>query len=488
MGETETQHNASQAAPSRASGQVNQNVSPANSTQTAINQAQQKTPTSTPTPIPANNAHTANTAPAAANKVTKTNVSPVNLAEPAKTTAMPQAPIQQPPAPKTATLPVAVPASEYHPVAGGVNPATPGGGKPKKKRSALLIVGIIVCLLAAAVLGATLFYILNKPAEQLDVQQPQMAMVQSEFDSSNIQPAGIAAYAYIDDSFDNPEISDISIGNVNYNNDRTQATCTATAKALFENESVSVEENVEMPFTYNTSTKQWDAGRANAKSDNIKVTPVGPPDIEKLQVAIPDLLREYDPNIGSVFENADIVADGDLDENGGEITFNLDKLNSNDTHTQTSVNVGVVWDSKQGWVPTINWVGEITGEMPESTEQPNGEGGNGNENAQTPSSSSAGTNAGNNNGGNNGPSMVLNCATGDLVEIPGVIEYRDNHVLLRSDYMIRVYLDGVEYTCNYFELTANQYVVTVGAHVAAVGEISATGTLPQAPLMINMDF
>ena len=84
--------------------------------------------------------------------------------------------------------------------------------------------------------------------------------------------------------------------------------------------------------------------------------------------------------------------------------------------------------------------------------------------------------------------MLLNCSTGDLVEVPGVIEYRDNRVLLRSDYTIRVVLDGRTYITNYFELTANTFVVTNGAHVSVIGEISATGTLPQAPLMISLDY
>ena len=402
---------------------------------------------------------------------------------PAQTVVLPAAA----PAPN---LPVAVPGPDYHPpVAGGVNPSGPAG-KPSKKRNGLLIFGIIVCILAAIVLVVALVYVTfrQQQPEPLNVNAPSTATVQAAFDSADITPSNLSSYAYIDtEGLDDPELTDVKAGNVNYGEGRQSATCEATAKAKWENDSVSVEQTVQLPFTYNTSTNTWDPGRPNAQSAGEKVTPVGPADLEKVQAALPNLLRDYDADIASQFPNPEVAATADLDKEGGEITFAIDQAGQNeaDQHTQTDVNVGLVWQDGKGWVATINWVGEILG----GTQPAEGEGdGDGVQTPEGGASENANGGTATDGGSTDGAQMLLTCTTGDLVEVPGIIEYRDNRVLLRSDYTIRVMLDGRTYIARYFELTANTFVVTNGAHVSVVGEISATGTLEQAPLMINLDY
>lgn len=423
-------------------------------------------------------------APAPQGPMLKPGAGQVHIPGPAQSGPVPPAPAQtaamppQPQQPGGPALPVAVPGPDYHPpIAGGVNPAGQAGKQPKK-RNGLLIFGIVVCLLAAIALVAALIYVATRGQnEPLNVEAPSSATMQAAFDSANINPTGLSDYAYIDTTdFGRPELSDIRAGSVTYGSDRQSATCEATARAKWENDSVSVEQTVQLPFTYSTVSQDWQAGRASAQSDGGKVTPVGPPDIEKIQEALPDLLKEYDAEIAKQFANPDIAASGDLDKTGGEITFALDQAGANesDPHTQTDVNVGVVWEDGKGWKATINWVGEIQG----GAQPAEGEGGGQNQ--------GGGGQGG--NGGSGDAQMLLTCSTGDLVEVPGVIEYRDNRVLLRSDYTIRVVLDGRSYVAKYFELTANTFVVTNGAHVSVVGEISATGTLQQAPLMINLDY
>lgn len=393
-----------------------------------------------------------------------------------------------PPAPTN--LPVAVPGPDYHPVAGGVNPSGPQPKQPKK-RNGLLVVGIIVCILAAAVLAVALFYLMNRPADKIDVPAPSESAVEEAFEEANINSPTLTNYAYIDtEGLDDPQISDIHVGEVTQNGtgDSQKISCSTTAQVIFQNSSVNVEQTVQMPFTYNTKNSEWDAGKPSVQSSSEKVTPTGPADIAAIQEALPELLKAYDENIAAQYEGAEIAASGDLNETGGEITFALAKDNADGTHIQTDVNVGVVWDSNKGWVPTINYVGDApAGDQPANGDQgqdqqdPNASGDQ-NQNAGNPSGDAVQNPSGDQN------DMYLPCSTGDLVEVPGVIEYRDNRVLLRSDYTIRVVLDGRTYITTYFELTANTFVVTNGAHVSVIGEISATGTLPQAPLMISLDY
>lgn len=400
----------------------------------------------------------------------------------APTGPMPQGPMQSTPAPAP-TLPVAVPGPDYRPpIAGGINPSGPGAKEPKK-RNGLLIFGIIVALLAAIVLVIALIYVtMRSQGEPLEVEAPSTATMQAAFEEAKIEPSNLSKFAFIDtDGLDDPEIDNVRAGSVTYGSDRRSATCDATADATWENDSVNVEQTVRIPFTYDTSSNSWQAGKATAQSTDQKVTPTGPANIEAIQTALPNMLEEYDPEIAKQFTSPEIAATANLDKSGGEITFALDQLNADESHTQTDVNVGVVWEDGKGWKPTINWVGEIQGgeQAEEGTEGENAEG------ADQGGGQGGTVNPG---VGGNGAEMLLTCTTGDLVEVPGIIEYRDNRVLLRSDYTIHVVLDGRTYVCKYFELTANTFVVTNGAHVSVVGEISATGTLEQAPIMLNLDY
>ncbi|WP_165252056.1 hypothetical protein [Adlercreutzia sp. ZJ304] len=398
----------------------------------------------------------------------------------AATTAQPTAAAEA--APKQPNLPVAVPMPEYHPVAGAINPSGPRPKQPKK-HNGLLIAGIIVCALAAIALICALCYIMSRP-HSVTVNAPSADVVEKAYESADINVPTLSDYSYINtEGLDDPQISNIQIGEVTSSGsgDAQKTSCSTTAQVVFENESVRVDQTLQLPFTYNASSSQWEAGKPSVQSSGEKVEPTGPADVAALQAALPELLKAYDANIASQYEGAAITANSNLSATGGDVTFTLDKTNADGTHMRTDANVGVAWDETKGWVPTINWIGTA----------PNNQGGNPNTNQNQPTNENNNGSNGStseNTGGANGGDMLLTCSTGDLVEVPGVIEYRDDRVLLRSDYTIRVILDGKTYVTSYFELTANTFVVTNGAHVSVIGEISATGTLPQAPLMINLDY
>ncbi len=84
--------------------------------------------------------------------------------------------------------------------------------------------------------------------------------------------------------------------------------------------------------------------------------------------------------------------------------------------------------------------------------------------------------------------MLLECWTGDLVRVPGTIQVQPNgSVLLRTDDVIRVVFNNMTYITTYFEIMGSGSFVN-GQHVIVDGAISATGSNPIAPLVINLNY
>lgn len=416
-------------------------------------------------------------------------------AHPVPPTPTGQAPVQgqaqaPSPAPTQQMPPMVQPAPNAPRYAGHVYPAAPP--KPhKKRRSGLLVVGIVVCVIAVALLAFAIYYVTNRSAESVpdaNVDAPSSEMVEEAYRNADVGTPNLSSYSLVNTSdLQGPEISNVTIGEVSVNGKGEEAAvvCNTNAVAAFQNGFVKVTEPVTLRFTYDQGASEWKAGTVQASSPQVE--PTAAPDVMAIQEQLPALLSAYDASIASQFQGAEIAASGDMTVEGGELTFALRKVNDDGTSAQCDVNVDVSWKNGVGWNPTINWVGEITGDgavQPQPGENPEG----GKPGPQDPSSSSAGTSSGASTPSSGSGEMLLECFTGDLVEIPGIIEYQNDRVILRADTPIHVILDGRSYTARYFELIANNFMVTVGSHVAAIGEISATGTLPQAPLVINLDF
>lgn len=372
-------------------------------------------------------------------------------------------------------------------IAGGVYPATTE--KPKKPKNKLLIVGIIVCAIAIALLIAALIYVSNQPAATTtptqttpNVEAPASSEVEKAYQDAKIDPPNLSSYSYInEEGLSDPKISDIIIGEVaaGESNGKQTVTCNTNATATFENDSVRVVEPLNMRFTYGESDKKWTAGQI--QTSNPAIEPIGPADIEAIQKDMPNLLKEYDADIASRFEGCEYAAAGDLTNTGGTLTFTLKKQVENGEPLQCDVNVDVEWKNNKGWDANISSISDPSGKV---TYPSSNSSSSSSDNSNSGNSSNTASNTGANSGN---AALLLVCNTGDLVEVPGITLFQNDQVLLKTDETIRVELDGQDYTVNYFQLTADSFRIVNGQHVAAIGEISATGTLPQAPLVLNLD-
>lgn len=394
-----------------------------------------------------------------------------NTEQPASSQGSGQSPIPPQSAPKRAAkmppagaptlAPPGHPTSAYKPVNPSQNADQQSGKKRKKGGNKLLIVGIIVCVLAVAALVCTLLFVMNKPAESTpqrsEANVPSNSQIIEALEDANLKPPDISSYKYIStEDITGPEFTEIQTEQGSSSN-----VCNVSAKSVFKNSYVIIEQPVALRFTQKDN--EWISGTVTTSPSD--VIPAGAPDIQALIKDLPDMLAEYDKTVADQFKNCDIVADSkDLTAKGGTAKFTLEK-SENGAVKKCDVTMKLEWKSDTGWSPQIESIGNIT------TSDNQNQGGSAEEPSDEPEA----------------PDALLQCNSGDLVQIPGIIDYVSDRFLLRADNYIRVEIDGKVFNSRYFELQSNTMQFTVGSHVEITGAISETGVLRQAPLVLNLD-
>lgn len=357
--------------------------------------------------------------------------------------------------------------------------------KQKKPGSKLLVIGIILCVIALAALAVILALVFLRPFSSADAPEPpQISEVESVFEDATIEPPKLDGYLYIKtDGLTNPALSEYKTGNVTEDNQaKGSFSCNGEAKATFQNDYVKAIVPLTVRMTHAAESTSWVPGGVDEGTP--EVTPTGPADLEAMQANIQNILLSYNKDVAAQFVDCEVRPEASLNTQGGTVVFNLSKTTSEETKT-CSVNTNVTWGN-QGWnvdVSNITGLDEAAGSSepaePEETEEPANESSNNNNN-----------NASNedNNSTNLNPTMLLECWSGDLVRIPGTIQIQQNgSVLLRTDDVIKVVFDGRTYITTYFEITGSGTWQN-GQHVIIDGAISATGTNPVAPLVINTNY
>lgn len=389
-------------------------------------------------------------------------------------------PVQDYPQQQTVQLPTIQPPAIGQ-VTGARAPVQPDG------HSNLLRVGIIAAIVAALVLVISLILVIFKPfglfEEQLQVDRPSTTEVEDAFEDANLPEPDLSTFAYVSDAdLERTSLKNFKAGEVQYSksNGSTEAYCEVTADAEYENDSVSVEQNLTMRMDYDKGGSRWRAG--TARSGSVSAQPEGPADIDAIAENFPNLLRTYDPKIGAMYVGGTTTATSSLTAKGGTAEFTTTKTEGETTRTCTA-NAEITWSDTSGWNVSIT---SVTGDIePPAEEQP----------AETitpepvpPSnSSSSGTSSG--GGGGDGATMGLVCFTGELVEVSGTIQFDNSGaILLKTNGRYRVILDGRTYVTDYFEIGARAGGYQNGQQVTIIGEISYRGAIAQAPLFINANY
>lgn len=389
-----------------------------------------------------------------------------------------------------------------------------------KKKSNVLLIGIIACIIAIVILIMALLIIEFKPfglfSDDFTAEPPSDIQIEDEFERGTLPKPDLGVFRYVDTTgLEMVELGDYDVGDVQYagaGKDR-KATCEASATATYENENIMVVQPLYVTMTYDRDNKSWTG--SNIRSGTVEAAPMGPPDASLIMENLPNILKSYDASLATLYDGADITEESTLNENGGTIVFTLTKMPEGTPDNPEegaaveplvcTVNSEISWNESLGWVVRINSVdGDIA--SGETATTPDGAPGD-NPNPQTPPADNGGSNppagsgSGSGSGGSGGSSgngggattittetevqiLQLVCNTGDLVEIPGTIHFDNGRVLIRTDDEIRVIFNGAVYTVNYFELQGTGSW-TNGQHTVVIGTVSATGTLPQAPLVIS---
>lgn len=387
-----------------------------------------------------------------------------------------------PPQPDIVPIPVVAPSSAaplYH------QQMQPHGKKPGSK---LLVIGIILCAVALAALGAILFLTFANPFSSVDAPEPpRVSDVEDVFEESDVSVPNLSGYMYIKtEGFTEPELSDFKTGNVTEDaSAKGSFNCTGEAKAAFQNDYVNVIVPLTVKMTHAAESTAWVPGGVDEGEP--EVSPTGPADLEAMQANIQNILKGYNQDVANQFVDCEVRPEASLNTQGGTVVFNLSKANGDEVKT-CSVSADVSWGNT-GWevkVTGVEGLEEAPAEEAPAEPAP--------EESPTPAepSDSSDANAGGSSGSGSStelrPTMLLECWSGDLVRVPGTIQVQSNgSVLLRTDDVIRVVFNNMTYITTYFEITGSGSFQN-GQHVIIDGAISATGTNPIAPLVINLNY
>lgn len=379
----------------------------------------------------------------------------------------------------------------------------PKGSKPGSK---LLIIGIILCVIALVALAAILFLVFARPFEKVDAPEPPpISEVESIFSEATIPAPKLEGFMYIKtDDLSDPEVADFKTGAVTEDGAaKGSFICDGQASATFQNSSVKAVIPLTVKMTHAAESTSWVPG--GIEQGDPDVSPTGPADIEAMQANLPNILKAYNQDVATQFVDCEVRPEASLSTQGGTVVFNLSKV-VNDEEKTCSVNTDVTWGN-DGWDVKVTSVAGLEEPVPEeeapaepqpapeqpaasSSETSSGENtGSTSSTPSTPPSSSSSDNQGGSSSGNSTelyPTMLLECWSGDLVRVPGTIQVQSNgSVLLRTDDVIHVIFDNKTYITTYFELTGSGSFQN-GQHVLVDGAITANGTNPIAPLVINM--
>lgn len=397
-----------------------------------------------------------------------------------------------------------------------------------KKKGNLLLVGIIACIIAIIILILALLIIEFKPfglfSDDFTAEPPSELQIKTEFERGTLPKPDVEVFRYVDTTdLEMTDLGEYEAGVVQYagsGKDR-KASCEAKAEATYENDNIMIVQPLYITMTYDRDNKSWTGG--NVRTGTIEAVPLAPPDPSLIGKNISNILRSYDPSLATLYADAEVTDESTLNDNGGTITFTLTKAPEEGAEGETpeadpaagaeatpatplvcTVNCEISWNDALGWVVKVNSVyGDIntSGTPAETPEAPAADPSN--PAPETPSTDNGGSTAGNGgsgsgsgNGSGNGNGattittetevqvLQLVCNTGDLVEIPGTIHFTNGKILLRTDDEIRVIYNGTAYTTTYFELQGSGSW-TNGQHTVVIGTLTATGTLPQAPLVLS---
>lgn len=414
------------------------------------------------------------------------------MAQPAQPTQPFEYGIRQP----QQQLPVAIPAQPINPTQSYAAQQAYAQMSSKRGNTAL-IVGLILAIVAILALAGAAFFFLD-PLKLFDnsiqVDSPSQNAVESAYKDSadEIKTQITEPFQYVNlDNLSDPKFSSISVGEVKYTDNNTEAHCDTSAVAKVQNDSIAAECSLTMQMDYDKEKGEWKA--QSVRIGDPEAVPMGPPDMDKITEGIFTILRAYDSAAALTFSGSEVTSESALSNDGGTAKFVFTKTDEATGEPKTcSITTSIDWSKQKGWQVTVDSSEGIKEDETQNQEAPaeetpqqpqasgDGSSSSGGGSSSSGSSSSGGSSA-------NNPKWQLVCYSGDLVQVPGVIEFDGSSILLKTNDLIKVVYNGQVFLTNYFELTGNGGWYR-GEQTTVIGEISAGASSSKAQLVINVDY
>lgn len=349
----------------------------------------------------------------------------------------------------------------------GFTPVTTGNSQRKASSKGMRIlkrvlaaIAVIACIAALAYFAVTTaFHMIDSSLEQKQMTALSERTALANLNSAGLSTPDLSAFAHIETgNLIGPRIEGVEVGELTQASDASgeQTQRTVVATAAYRNNSVEIAVPLTQLYRYDDKAGSWapDPVEVGAPS----VTPLRGPSTYALEQALPELLSAHSPDVAQQFEGSNVSIDSSMTEKGGLAIATLSK-EQNRKLSECEATINASWSATQGWQLTITSVGKVaTSDVANST---NGVG---------------------------DPTMSLTCNDGDLVELDGTIESVNGTAVLRTSETIQVSLGGKRYVVNRFCLTSTDSSRTLseGSRVTLQGRITATGTIENAPLSVEI--
>ncbi len=284
--------------------------------------------------------------------------------------------------------------------------------QPRRKRylRLLLIVAIVVvCVIVISLIVINFVFSSINQIEATDTtDQPvetEVAPLSEQtilatLESADITAPDLSGYTYIDTSnLTGPQFRDITVGEAFINGATQETYRVINATATYHNTALVASIELLQRFIYDSETNTWIPG--DISQSGVEVVPQKALATSTIKEILPTLLEEYDKTLADQFEDCEYLLTPTLTADGGTVKAVLNKID-NDQLLSCTVNLVVIWNQSSGWEVSISWAGDVeTSEIDEDSEN-------------------------------------INYGSDNISELSGVIEMRDDVVLLRTDDEVQI--------------------------------------------------
>ena len=309
----------------------------------------------------------------------------------------------------------------------------------KGRKVAIAIAGAIAVIALAIVGVLSVLGTFDSTAEKAQRVSLTTERVEGDLKNAQVTLPDLSAYKYVSTAnLIGPRYDEVIIGDVEEVGGEGDAVMrTVTTTATYKNKSIVVSIPLSIPYLYSPSEETWQMGEI--LQEEAVVTPAAAPSASTIMADINAIMETVEPGFTARYEGAQTNTVSDLTEEGGTITATLLKVDGRTTYT-CELSLTVTWSETEGWMVEPKLLSED-----ESYDEP--------------------------------PAMMLECSSGDTVQIGGTVRTSDTsaRLVLQLDQELELRIDGESHDITELSLSVNlddDGASLIGKHVSVIGTIT----------------